>query len=249
MATKPDSKTVSFRENHYDIVVPGDKAATLQYAVQHWVDSAKEAIAEHGAFHVALSGGSTPKAIFEALASGDHGIDWEKVYLYWSDERAVGAEDPDSNFRMAMNAGLGSVGIPADHIHRMDAVGDIGAHADEYEAMILKSVDDGILDLVMLGIGEDGHTASLFPDTRALGERKRLVVANEVPQKECWRMTFTFPLINRAKRIAVYALGGGKAEVLQEIVRSDTDFPACHIGSAEAPATWILDSDAAAQLL
>src|SRR5690242_14384328 len=171
-------------DDRRDLVIPGDAETTLEFCAEHWLETGNQAIADHGAFYVALSGGSTPKAIFQMLTSPTHAhrIDWSKVHLFWSDERAVPPDHPDSNYHMALSAGLDKMPIPKNHIHRMQAEKDIEAHALAYEAL----VKDRPFDLVMLGMGDDGHTASLFPYTKALAETQRLVVANYIDAKKTW---------------------------------------------------------------
>ena len=213
------------------VIVPGDEEETIAFAVEHFLHCGHEAILHHGAFFVALSGGSTPKKIYQRLTKRP--FDWEHVYVFWSDERAVPATHPDSNYRMAMDAGFSHV--PA-HFFRMKGEGDIQSHALEYETLIKTTLKRQPFDLIMLGVGEDGHTASLFPGTDALKERARLVVANEVPQKQTWRMTFTYPLINAARHTVFYAMGQGKRAILQEVFQHQ-HYPA----SSVLPSTWILD--------
>lgn len=148
------------------LTVPGDKDATLHYAASHFVAIARDAIEDHGFFAVALSGGSTPKAIYELICQPglSEEIEWEKVHLFWSDERSVFPDDPESNYRMAMEAGFANMPLLPQHIHRMVAEKDIEAQAHHYETTMRRVLDDQALDLVMLGMGEDGHTASLFPN-------------------------------------------------------------------------------------
>lgn len=221
-------------------VVPGNKEETLAYATDHWIETAKNAIAKRGAFRVALSGGSTPKAIYEKLSNEHlHSLDWSKVHLFWGDERNVPPTDPDSNYKMAMDAGLAKLPIPENQIHRMDPE----KSPLEYEKLLTQP-----LDLVMLGMGEDGHTASLFPNTAALNETTRLVVLNDVPQKETTRMTLTFSAINQAHTIVFYVLGDSKKKMIKKIFHEpEHQFPAQLIGTAENKALWILDSAAALQ--
>lgn len=207
----------------------------------------------HGYFAVALSGGSTPKAIFQALAKPPHSteIDWTKVLLFWGDERNVAPTDSESNFRMAIEAGFKNLPIPHEHIFRMKAEDDLEKHAEEYERQIKETLQGRPFDLVMLGVGEDGHTASLFPGTAALDEKTRFVVANHVPQKDTWRMTLTFPLINKAKNIALYVIGKNKEKMVSEVFLKEhtPPFPVSLIGTSANKALWILDTDAAASLL
>lgn len=235
-------------DNRRKLFIGKDKQETLEFAVDHWVHAAKSAIQKRGKFHVALSGGSTPKAIFEKL-SQIQDLEWEKVFLFWSDERSVSPEDPDSNYKMAMEF-FGSLPIPLHQIFRMKAEKDIQKNAAEYEAILKKHTENHLLDLVMLGMGEDGHTASLFPETEALEEKEKLVLANHVPQKNTWRMTFTFPCINNSEKIVIYALGKSKAERVKTVLTApiDSPFPASKIGSVKHPAIWVLDQEAASKL-
>lgn len=224
---------------------------TLEFCTEHWICTAIDSIEKRGLFTAALSGGSTPAKIFAKLK--DHPdlkrVDWRRVFIFWSDERSVGPSSPDSNFGNAMAHGIADLGVPAGQIFRMVAEMDIQEGAKAYEQQIRSHVPRNIFDLVMLGVGEDGHTASLFPHTKALTVTNRLVVANEVPQKKTWRMTMTFSCINAARNIAVYALGEGKAPIIKEIFHKKRDFPSVHVGTAQNPALWILDRAAAALLL
>ena len=231
------------------VVIPGDQIETVAYAANHFIQCAKSAIAFHGTFFVALSGGSTPKQIFQKLSSDyKDTIDWQKVFLFWSDERSVGPSDPDSNYKMAMDSGFSELNIPPSQIFRMKGEGDITAHAAEYEATIKKTLGVRHFDLIMLGVGEDGHTASLFPGTKGLAVTDKLVIANEVPQKKTWRMTFTFPLINSAHNIAFYAMGKSKQTILDQVFTTDT-LPSSKVGNPLHPALWILDNDAGSFLI
>src|SRR6185369_8606463 len=192
-----------------ELLVPGDYDATLHFCVEHFINTCRDAIQDHGQFFVALSGGSTPKAIYELLCQPPYSseIEWSKIHLFWSDERSVPPTSPDSNYHMAMKAGFEKMLFVPEHIHRMVAETDIEKHALQYEKKILKTLQGQSFDLIMLGMGEDGHTASLFPETEALKAKGRLVVANHVPQKETWRMTLTFDCINDAANTVFYVMG------------------------------------------
>ncbi len=238
-------------DDRRDIVIPGNYDETMSFCVHHFLDTAKAAIQNHGAFYVALSGGSTPKALFEHLSHPPYKdqIDWNKVHLFWSDERSVPPTDPDNNYKMAIDAGLGNVGIPIGQIHRMQAETDIEKNAELYEKTIREEMQNGCFDLIMLGMGEDGHTASLFPGTLGLQENKKLVVANHIPQKNTWRMTFTYPCIHSAKHIVIYVLGASKKEMVKKVLSSsDAHFPIQMIGTREHKALWICDGAAASSL-
>ncbi len=236
-----------------DIAHPGDLDASLTFAVEHFINCAKEAIKSHGLFAVALSGGSTPKKIFEMLSSDLYSkeLDWSKVLLFWGDERSVPPTDPDSNFRMAMDAGLKTLSIPREHIFRMEAETNIEENSHTYEAKIKEVLGDRPFDLIMLGMGEDGHTASLFPGTRALEEKTALVVPNEVPQKKSWRMTLTYPCINRARNTVIYVLGKSKEPMIRQVFleKHTPPFPVSLVGTPENKALWVVDSEAGFPLL
>lgn len=236
-----------------DIAHPGDQSQALVFAVEHFLNCAKEAIKKHGHFAVALSGGSTPKKIFEMLSSAPYSseIDWSKVLLFWGDERSVAPTDPESNFRMAMDAGLKSLSIPPAHIFRMEAEDNLEVSAKLYETKIQEALGPRPFDLVMLGMGEDGHTASLFPGTTALNVKDALAVANEVPQKNTWRMTLTYPCINRAQNVAIYVLGKSKADMVGKVFLEthEPPYPVSLIGTPQNKALWVVDTEAGAPLL
>jgi 6-phosphogluconolactonase len=237
-----------------DLIVPGDYNTTLIFCVEHFISCAQAAIQDHGAFYVALSGGSTPKAIFEHLTNGPlaHTLDWTKVHLFWGDERTVPPDHPDSNYLMAMNYGLRNMPIPQHQIHRMVAEDHLEENARLYEETIRRVMGSRPFDLVMLGMGEDGHTASLFPHTAGLHVTDRLVIANQIPQKNCARMTLTFACINRAQTIVFYVLGASKKYMLSEVLKSPPDYdrlPSQAVGTLEHKALWIADEAAAANLM
>lgn len=228
------------------VIIPGNHNETITFATQHFIDTAQSAIAEKGAFYVALSGGSTPKEIYQKLASPPfrNCIDWTRVHLFWSDERTVPPSDPSSNYHMAMTSGLDTLPISPLHIHRMRAEEEIDKNAALYEKLL-----PACFDLIMLGMGDDGHTASLFPGTKALQETTRLITPNFVEKLNTWRMTFTYPLINQAKQAVIYVLGVHKQERLRSIFKKtpeDPEFPIEKIGTTQRPALWIVDQDASA---
>lgn len=231
--------------NRWEIVSLSDKERAVEFAVHHFIESANDAIQHRGQFAVALSGGSTPAAIFKALATPDNRekVDWSKVFLFWSDERSVPPDHTDSNYKMAMDSGLAALPLNPDQIFRMQAESDIEVHAAAYERLI-KEKTDGRFDLTMLGMGDDGHTASLFPGSEALNEEKKLVTANYVAKFDTQRMTCTYPCINASRRIAIYVMGARKEHVLREVLLGDENpdlYPVQKIGTAETPALWITD--------
>lgn len=242
---------------HFDqrrrLALPGDADQTIAYATTHWVESAQAAIADHEFFAVALSGGSTPKAIFQRLVKQHaSALDWSRVWLFWSDERSVPPNHPDSNFRMAMiEAGLTALPFSSENIHRMEADKDLEANSLAYERLIKKKLAARPFDLVMLGMGDDGHTASLFPHTKGLTTPHRLVIPNYITQTGTWRMSMTFTCINRASHICLYVIGPTKAAAVKNVLTSPLNiqtYPSQNVGTETHPALWILD-DAAASLL
>jgi 6-phosphogluconolactonase len=237
------------------ITLPGNYDATIEFCVHNWISKAREAILDHGFFAVALSGGSTPKTIYEKIVHEPNvkDIEWKKIYFFWSDERSVPVSHSDSNFHMAMHeAGLFNLPIPKENVFRMIAESEIEMNAKAYEELILEKLGGNAFDLIMLGIGEDGHTASLFPHTKAIEVEGRLVVANYVPQKKTWRMTFTYECINSADQICIYALGKNKSEIIAKVLTSPYDpleYPIQKIGTNYHKALWIMDDDASKNIL
>lgn len=223
----------------------------VRHVADDFVRVSNECITERGSVTVALSGGSTPLALYQLLASPAYAsaIDWSRVHLFWGDERSVAPDSPDSNYGAAMRAGLDRLPIPADQIHRMHAEEHIEANALAYDELLRQVLPGGRLDLLLLGLGEDGHTASLFPHTKALDETQALCVANWVEEKESWRMTLTYPGISLANRIWFLVTGSSKADILAEVLTDlSQQFPASKVGSAEHPATFMVDHEAASLL-
>jgi 6-phosphogluconolactonase len=184
---------------------------------------AATAIAEHGRFTIALSGGGTPKPIYARLAMPDYRdrIAWEKVHIFFGDERCVPPDDRRSNYRMVYEAWLGRSPIPAENVHRIHGEDDPALEALRYAeeiARLCRSAAFPAFDLILLGLGDNGHTASLFPGTAALREKERLVVAQYVEVTATWRVTFTAPLINAARHVAFLVEGVGKAQMLWNVI-------------------------------
>jgi 6-phosphogluconolactonase len=216
----------------------------IAFAVEHFIHSGQRAIQQKGRFAVALSGGSTPKTIYEQLAKRTD-LDWSKVFFFWSDERAVPPDHPDSNYRLALNTSLLAL-TPPDQIFRMEAEKELSLAAANYAETIERLLSPHLFDLVLLGLGEDGHTASLFPETKALNSTA-LAAANPVPQKKTSRLTLTFPCINQSARSVLYALGPSKRLIVPKVLGAaiDSPFPASRIGTPEHKALWILDPESA----
>jgi len=240
--------------------VEPDPAATAQRAAQYFVEMAGEAVAAHGRARIAISGGSTPKAAFALLADPNQPwrwrMPWDNLDLFWVDERTVPPDNAESNFRMTREALLDHVPLKPEQIHRMQGELEPQAAADDYESALrssfhLENSDLPRFDLLALGMGPDGHTASLFPHTAALHERNRLVVANQVPQKDTWRITLTWPVINNASSVFFLIAGADKADVLNKVLTGPRDpetFPSQLIWPHSGILTLILDKAAAALL-
>lgn len=235
-----------------NLIVHGDKQGLAGAAARDFADRAAEAIERFGRFAVALAGGSTPKATYELLARDSaEELDWANVHVFFGDERTVPPDHEDSNYRMAREALLDHV--PVGSVHRMRGELPPEEAAIAYEEELQGFFGgEGLpsLDLIMLGIGADGHTASLFPHTPALEETDRWVVANPVEKLETVRLTLTAPLINAARAVDFLVAGEDKAEALKMVFEGDADpreYPARLVRSA-GETTWMVDRAAAGLL-
>ncbi len=240
--------------------VEPDAEALARRAAQYFVEMAQEAVDARGRARIAISGGSTPKAAFALL--GDRGqpwrgrMPWDKLELYWVDERCVPPDDPDSNYRMTREALLDGAPLRPDQIHRMKGELEPEEAAARYESELrdsfrLEGAELPRFDLIELGMGPDGHTASLFPHTKALHEMNRLVVANHVANKDAWRITLTWPVINRANSVFFLISGEDKGKILNEVLTGPKDadrLPSQLIWPVSGILTLILDKSAAALL-
>ncbi len=242
---------------HGQAAVYPDVAALTRTAAEEIVQAGRDAIRDRGRFDLALAGGSTPRAVYQLLAAEYAGaLDWDHVHLFFGDERHVPPEHPDSNYRMARESLLTNPAL-RPRVHRIHAELPTAAAADHYENELrahfqLPPPGQPAFDLVLLGMGADGHTASLFPGTAALLEDKRAVVANAVPQLNTERITLTFPCLNAARRVLFLTAGADKAAMLAHVLAGDpsgTSYPAQHIRSASGPAVWLTDAAAARVLL
>lgn len=230
-------------------------ADLVSNAAKFVVSQARDAVAKRGRFVIALAGGGTPKPVYERLAQPEiaREIDWEKTHVFFGDERCVPPTDEQSNFRMAREALLERVPLPESNIHRM--LGEIDAEAAalayEQELKRLYRCERPTIDLVLLGIGADGHTASLFPGTAAVRERERLVAGQYVDKLGAWRVTMTPVLLDAAREILFLVEGTGKAAVLHEILegayRPDV-LPSQRVQPVAGRVHWLLDQAAAAGL-
>ncbi|MCX5742018.1 MAG: 6-phosphogluconolactonase [Proteobacteria bacterium] len=220
-----------------------DASAVADAAADELVAIAAAAIAARGTCAIALSGGSTPRKLHAALARrGRAVVDWDHVELWFGDERAVPPEHPDSNYRMAMETLVTPLALDPTRVHRMVAEGaERDAAARAYEASL-----PARFDLVFLGMGADGHTASLFPGSAGLAEASRLVVANLVAP-ETWRMTLTYPALAAARHVRFLVTGADKAGTLAEVLEGPPDrYPSQRVAGVDV--AWFVDAAAAAQL-
>jgi 6-phosphogluconolactonase len=237
-----------------------DREVMCQNAASDFQKRSGDAIRARSRFVVALSGGSTPKRLFEILAAAPFhdSIDWPNVVLFWGDERPVPPDHADSNYRMARESLISKVSVRPENVHRMVAEAADGEQsARAYEEQIRKSfgvsssAPPPAFDLVLLGMGPDGHTASLFPETTALDEQQRLVTPNFVPKFNSRRMTFTYPLINAARQVLFLVGGGDKAETLRDVLVGPEQvhkYPSQGIQPTSGELFWFVDADAAALL-
>jgi 6-phosphogluconolactonase len=238
-----------------------DPAALARRAAQYFAEKSAAAAAAHGRARIAISGGSTPKAAFALLADASQPwrakMPWDKLDLWWVDERCVPPDDADSNYRMTREAMLDRVPLKSGQIHRMQGELEPEDAAARYEMEMRNgfALRDGELprfDLLELGLGPDGHTASLFPHTAALHETNRLVVANHVETvKDSWRVTLTRPVINNAADVFFLISGPDKAQILKEVMMGPRDqerLPSQLIAPSGGILTLLLDRGSAALL-
>jgi 6-phosphogluconolactonase len=227
-------------------------------AAEEVLRAATSAIEKHGRFTIALSGGSTPRSLYTLIAANaSASLPWDKMFFFWGDERHVPPDDPESNYRMAQETLLSKVPVPAANIFRVPGENpDAAAAADAYEQTLRKffAVAPGEyprFDLILLGMGPDGHTASLFPETAALHETSRLVVANWVEKFNASRITFTLPVLNAARCVAFLVSGMDKAAALHEVLEgkaSAEKYPSKLVTPSEGKLIWFVDRAAASEL-
>ena len=247
---------MSYMTTKPEITVFPDKEAFIAGAAGFMAAQAAEAIAARGRWTVALAGGGTPQPIYQRLADIGYAqrIDWSRVHVFFGDERCVPPDDARSNYRMAREALLDSVPLPAENVHRMRGEDDPALAALAYEQEIqrlFRTLVPPALDLICLGMGDNGHTASLFPGTASLREQARWVVPQYVEVMQTWRVTMTAPLINAARHVAFFVEGAGKAEMLQRVLHGPYDpdvLPAQMIQPADGQLHWLVDTAAASQL-
>ncbi|TFH37761.1 MAG: 6-phosphogluconolactonase [Anaerolineales bacterium] len=228
----------------------------LSAAVAEYIcDQALQCIGDRGQFTLVLSGGSTPERTYRNLVDlgRQHALDWSRIHIFWGDERCVPPDHIQSNYHMARGAFLDHVAIPEGNIHRIAGEDHPEAAAAIYESMLRDFFPGELLphfDLVLLGLGEDGHTASLFPGTAILEERERWAVAVHVAQGDLWRISLTLPAINAATHIAFLVSGAGKATIVRELLEAPSPhpiYPAQRI-HPQQNLSWFLDQAAGALL-
>lgn len=225
-------------------------------AAAQFVSLARQAIAARGYFAVALSGGSTPKALYSLLATSEFAsqLAWRQIHLFWGDERCVAPDHTESNFRMVKEALLDKIAIPSANVHRMagemaPAAAAAGYERELKEFFMLSDKSLPRFDLVLLGLGEDGHTASLFSGSSALMETQHLVAPTYVEKLDAQRLTLTLPVINNAARISFLVSGAGKAAMVRQILgTSSAELPAARIAPVNGQLTWFISQDAAGDL-
>jgi 6-phosphogluconolactonase len=230
----------------------------FEAAAELVASAAKEAVAERGRFTIALSGGSTPKSLYTLLATNARSsLPWDRMFFFWGDERHVPPDDPESNYRMADEAMLSKVPVPPSNVFRVPAEDpDAEAAAAAYEQTLGKffALQPGQFprfDLILLGLGPDGHTASLFPGTEALGEKSKLVVANWVEKLKTSRISLTLLVLNAAQCVAFLVSGTDKAQVLKSVLEGDTpgeQYPAKLVRPTDGELIWLVDRAAASGL-
>ncbi len=248
--------TTGGTEEAHFVRVFDDAEAIARAAVETFARLAHEAIEERGTFSVALSGGTTPRRVYELLASDEQRerVQWPKVHVFFGDERAVPPDHAESNYRMASEALLSRVPIPSENVHRIEGLGDAAANASDYESVMRGFFGDTEwprFDLVFLGMGDDGHTASLFPETTALEESRVWVASNWVEKLGVWRITLTAPAINAARRVLFLITGASKAERLREVLNGARDpkrLPSQIIRPRDGALEWYVDRAAASKL-
>jgi 6-phosphogluconolactonase len=232
------------------------EAKLFRGAAEKFCEIGKQAIQERGRCTVALSGGSTPKGLHQELVTRFAAeLPWDKVFFFWGDERHVPPDFPESNFRMAKETLLSKLPIPSNHIFRMPGeIPDANQAAGLYEQTIRDffpstTGETPRLDFILLGIGGDGHTASLFPGTRALEEKDRWVVGNWVEQHSTWRITLTYPILNKGTNVMFLVEGSGKAEIVRKVLKDPAaDLPSQRIKPISGELMWYLDGDAGKKL-
>jgi 6-phosphogluconolactonase len=240
-----------------ELLVQANAEQLAASAAELFVSLAEDSARAQRRFRVALSGGSTPHRVYELLATAPFSdrVDWNGVDFFWGDERYVPAEDRDSNYHMTNEALLRHIPVPADNVHRVPTeIGPPESVAAAYELQIRQTFGESVVmpqfDLIFLGLGTNGHTASLFPRSPALRERKKLVVADFVSEVNNWRLSMTVPLLNRGRTVAFVVSGAEKAKVLRDVLLGlqDPERLPAQLIAPEGKLLWLVDQDAASLL-
>jgi 6-phosphogluconolactonase len=234
---------------HDPLHVLADPAALARAAAGRIAAAAGDAVAARGRFRLVLAGGETPRHTYEALAGAEFAgrVDWTRAELFWGDERCVPPDDARSNYRMARESLLDRVPVLPGNVHRIRGEAEPGLAAREYERLLAGVVPD----LVLLGLGRDGHTASLFPGHPAVRERVRTVLAEYVEEVGSWRVTMTPPMLNAARAVIFLVSGADKARPLRLVLESSlppTRLPARAVRPVSGRLEWMVDRPAAAGL-
>lgn len=217
------------------------------------VDAAAQAAAARGVFTICLSGGDTPASTYSRLAQIGGSLPWDRTHVFWGDERCIPLDRPDNHFTMATDLMLSLVPIPPENVHRVRGeAADAAAAAAEYETMLREffatdAAEVPVFDLLLLGMGEDGHVASIFPGSDGAGERKRWVVDHYATKRgeRVRRLTLTMPVLTAARQVMILVSGELKAEMLAAVLGGEADVPAREIDAEAANAHWIVDREAA----
>jgi 6-phosphogluconolactonase len=243
----------SFRIGQTRVEIWRDLAEMSERAAELLIATAREATSEQGVFTLALSGGSTPRALYELLATDAKSsrIEWDKTHLFWTDERSVPPDDSQSNYGMAESALISHVKVPPSHVHRMHGEDEPTRAADAYAVELEEhfGAGDPRFSLVLLGMGDDGHTASLFPDSPALADTSHTVAANYVEKLKAHRLTLTLRTLNAAAMIMFLVSGESKARALSEVFgieqMKDSPLPARLVRPTKGELIWLVDEPAA----
>ncbi|MBI4423976.1 MAG: 6-phosphogluconolactonase [Elusimicrobia bacterium] len=229
-----------------EVAILPDAAQAASEAARRLAAAAEAAVAARGEAHLALSGGRSPGPVFDALARRP-GLPWARVHLHWADERCVPPGHAESNYRLARERLLSKVPVAPERVHRLRGELEPAAAAAEASRELRRALGPrGRLDAVLLGLGEDGHTASLFPGTAALAERRRPVCANRVPALAAWRLTMTFPALNAVREVLVLACGKAKARVLARALHGPPGvYPIQSLRPTSGRLAFLLDREAA----
>jgi 6-phosphogluconolactonase len=237
------------------LLIAPSMQAWIDESVQIITQASNQVISQRGKFSMVLSGGSTPRSIYQALADPQNAsqIDWPFTYIFWGDERSVPPDHADSNYLMAKQALLDHVPVPPENIYRIRGELSPQDSAADHEERIKSFFKDQErrFDLVLLGLGADGHTASLFPESQALNENQNWVAPNYAPSQQAWRITLTYPALLSARQAIFLVSGAGKAKVVKQIIQdpySSTQFPAAKVAANHPNLSWILDQGAAKHL-